>query len=217
MRRSSLALLAASIAVPALVLVPWGLFGDAVPRALVDALGRRGFARFLLAVGIGSLTLFTIATVRLVREARGSAEPRRAFRRLAIGAAAVVVLGLATAGAIFGYYAHEHDQATALCWPAQRASTVAERRKALEAAAKHRQRVAFFNESPYSCERLERELAELDQGICPEVVPADARCRCGNQRFPEDWPEPASPRCDAYDEQGNFAEDGKKLRRMRGH
>lgn len=217
MRTSSLALLAASIALPALVLVPWALFGDAVPRALIATFGPRGLARFVLVLGGGSLALFATSIYLLVGDARRSDDPRRALRRLAIGAAAVVALGLATAGGIFGYYAHEHEQATALCWPAQRMSTVAERRRALEAAAAHRRRVAFFNESPFACERLERELAELDQGICPEVVPADARCRCGDQRFPEDWPEPASPRCDAYDEQGNFAEGGKKLRRMRGH
>jgi hypothetical protein len=208
--------LLAALALPALVLVPWALFGDAVPRALMQTFGPRALARLVLALGIGTLVLLSTATYRLIGEARRSPDPRRSFRRLALGAAGLVVLGLATTGAIFGYYASQWEAASALCRPARRASLVAERRRALEAAEPHRRRVEFFNERAYSCEDLERELAELDQGLCPEVVPADARCRCGSQRFPEDWPEPASPRCDAYDDKGDFA-DEKRLRRMRGY
>jgi hypothetical protein len=133
-----------------------------------------------------------------------------------MGGLGLLALGLITTGAIFGYYSSQHSAATELCWPARRASTIAERRAALEAAAPHRRRVAFFNENVYSCHDLESELAELDRGLCPPLVPSDARCSCGKQRFPEDWPEPASPRCDAYDDKGEFAEE-KRLGRPRSY
>ena len=216
MRRSSIALLVASLAVPALVLVPWALFGDAVPDGLMSLFGPRNLARAVLLFGGGSIALFVIALVRLFREAKRSDDPSRAFRRMALAAGAIVLACLVTTGTIFGWYASRHDAAIELCSPALRASTVSERKQALAAAEPYRRQMALFNEQAAACERLEQELAELERGRCPEVVPADARCTCGAQRFPEDWPEPASPRCDAYDDRGDFV-DEKRLRRMRGY
>jgi hypothetical protein len=204
-RRSSVALLALALALPGLVLVPWALFGDVVPRSLLGAFGPRALARLTLVAAGLSIALLAIAITRLVREARRSPDPRKATRRLVLFGLGLVGLGVATAGGVFAWYIREHDRATELCRGAEGAPATAAWRKALRRAEEHRARVAFLNESAFACDELERELARLDRGECPRLPPDDAHCRCGSDRFPEDWLGPGRARCDSFDDAGELA------------
>ena len=88
---------------------------------------------------------------------------------------------------------------------------VAAMRDAFERSAEDRTKIAFFNESVFTCNMLEAALAQLDAGECPEDVPSDARCLCGNQRYPDEW-SGGPARCDSYDPVADRYGGGRRLR-----
>lgn len=74
------------------------------------------------------------------------------------------------------------------CDRARFAPDAAVRRQALD-ESRSQLAAARASGMAYACELLAGEVYALEnQGECPEVVPANARCTCGTMRFPEDAP-----------------------------
>ncbi|MEZ4442907.1 MAG: hypothetical protein R3B72_27680 [Polyangiaceae bacterium] len=141
---------------------------------------------------------------------RSTGDPDARARGLRMIGAFVLLIAVSAAG-IFGLYIHWHDSASTICREGEDARSVAAMRDAFERSAEDRTKIAFFNESVFTCNMLEAALAQLDAGECPEDVPSDARCLCGNQRYPDEW-SGGPARCDSYDPVADRYGGGRRLR-----
>jgi hypothetical protein len=185
----------------ALIFVPASLFGwdpHRIPVRLLSYLLGAGFVFMLW--GLGTFWV----------RSKGDPEARARGLRM-IGAFAVLIV--VSAATIIGLYIHWHDAASAACRRAGEERTVAALRSAFEESADDRARIAFFNESVFSCDMLELALEQLDAGECPEDVPTDAVCTCGAQRFPDDWSGGLAT-CDSYDPDTDRYGGGRRLRAL---
>lgn len=194
-------LLGAGLAIPLCLGIPWALFGDVVPDSLMDFFGPKALGRLTVAVVLLSAILLGRGVFTLIREARASADPKAARRKLLWLLLGSSLVSSGISGAIVAYYASQHDAASRICADAEGAP-IPVQRQALKDADAALSRVRFFNESVFRCSELERGLEQLERGECPASVPPDARCRCGAQRFPEDWAETGPARCSGFGADG---------------
>ncbi|MCA9645274.1 MAG: hypothetical protein H6718_19485 [Polyangiaceae bacterium] len=195
-------LIGAGLAIPLCVGVPWALFGDAVPDALKGFFGPRALGQLTAAAAILCAVLLGRGVFTLIREARASEDPRAAKRKLLILLLASSLVSGGLSASVFAYYGSQHQQASLTCSAAE-GLAIPLQRQALRDAESALSKVRFFNESVYSCEKLASGLKRIEQGECPELVPPDARCRCGSQRFPEDWSEARPAKCMRYADDGS--------------
>lgn len=186
-------LLAAALIMPVAVFVPWALFGDSVPRWLLQHIPYKRLWAFVLV--LEAMLLGT--AVRNWWQTTGvSPDPRRARIRGLWG-----VLGLAvgigiSAGIVFMVYGSFWERAHQACSRGLHAPTLAERQRLFAHAQPWMERVAFFNEQVFSCQTLREELNALaSTHACPRFPPRDVPCRCGIQQWPEDGPREYPVKC----------------------
>jgi hypothetical protein len=195
-----------ALVLPAVIFVPWALFGDSVPRFWMS-LAR---PRFLAGLVVLEAGLVSIGVWRWWRATGLEADRWKARRRgLWVLLASGLGVGLIS-GAVFLVYGSWYSEARQICEVGLGAPTLKERERALDAAKPWLEKVAFFNENVFSCEELTRELGALNsQGACPRFPPEDVRCTCGAQRWPEDWTKREATKCDR-----DYKENGYPLRLM---
>lgn len=135
-------------------------------------------------------------TVRIRGKVDGAMASLPRKRRVLLAVLLGLLLIGAAGGATLAYYSTTYEEAEEICQDAEVARTLAERERILARAAGARARIAFFQERVWSCHYVETDLAELrTSGKCPEIPLDDVPCRCGEQRWPEQWRSPQMARC----------------------
>jgi hypothetical protein len=141
---------------------------------------------------------------------------RRRRLQLVIGVVVVLVVALGV-GAVLWRHEEAFVEASALCEASRRAPTLRERAQLLDRAAPYRRRIGVFGDDSVYCQDAEWDLERLlggrpgqaprplpqgvdlatrslagsdappDRPTCVHFPLRERPCRCGDDRYPEDW------------------------------